>query len=46
LRYNTLTADGVAALKRAGLKFGAGQQWSRSDDEQDDGQWLYAGDYE
>jgi uncharacterized protein (TIGR02996 family) len=46
LRYNTLTANGVAALKRAGLKFAAGQQWARSDEEYEDSQWLYAGDIE
>lgn len=46
LSYNTLTANGVAALRRAGIKFAAAQQWAPRGDEYEDNQYLYAGDIE
>ncbi|MBO0697942.1 MAG: hypothetical protein J2P46_06095 [Zavarzinella sp.] len=46
LSYNTLTTNGVAALKWAGIKCAAAEQWAPRGDEYEDNHYLYAGDYE
>ncbi|MFO0844051.1 MAG: WGR domain-containing protein [Gemmataceae bacterium] len=46
LTNNYLTEAGVEMLKRAGVKVVAKNQWQPTGDEEDDEEYLYAGDFE
>jgi hypothetical protein len=46
LNRNCLTEAGTAALKAAGVRFSAENQWEPTGDEYDDNQYLYDGDIE